>query len=57
MLIYGDFVEFFMQQRQPLKKRELTFRDLLFSTGCSERAVEELWKWYDFSKKKGVASF
>ena len=25
--------------------------------GYSERMIEELWKWYDPSQKKGVASF
>jgi hypothetical protein len=35
----------------------LGFRDLIIKRGYSERAVDELWKWYDFSEKKGVASF
>jgi len=30
---------------------------LLYSSGYSEKVAEELWKWYDPSKKKGVASF
>lgn len=25
--------------------------------GYSEYMIEELWKWYDFSEKKGIASF
>ncbi len=25
--------------------------------GFSEKAIEEMWKWYDYSEKKGVASF
>jgi hypothetical protein len=33
------------------------FKRLLVDSGCSEKAAEELWKWYDFSEKKGVASF
>ena len=36
---------------------KLGFRDLIIKRGYSERAVDELWKWYDFSEKKGVASF
>jgi hypothetical protein len=39
------------------KKVKFVFKDLLLSVGCSEKAVDELWKWYDFSNKKGVASF
>jgi len=45
-----------MQQIQT-KQTELNFKHLLFSAGCSEKATDELWKWYDPSKKKGVASF
>jgi hypothetical protein len=33
------------------------FKQLILSHGYSEKAAEELWKWYDFSEKKGVASF
>jgi len=25
--------------------------------GFSEKVIEEMWKWYDYSEKKGVASF
>jgi hypothetical protein len=39
------------------KKAKLLFKQLLFSYGYSEKVVEELWKWYDFSDKKGVASY
>jgi hypothetical protein len=45
-----------MRQIQ-LKKTELNFKQLLSTAGCSEKAADELWKWYDPSKKKGVASF
>ncbi|HJX02823.1 MAG TPA: hypothetical protein VJ439_03060 [Candidatus Bathyarchaeia archaeon] len=30
---------------------------LLKREGYSEKAVKEVWKWYDFSERKGVASF
>jgi hypothetical protein len=30
---------------------------MLVSYGYSKKVAEELWKWYDFSEKKGVASF
>jgi hypothetical protein len=30
---------------------------LLEQYGYSERTVEEIWKWYDFRKRKGAASF
>jgi hypothetical protein len=39
------------------KSVKLGFRELIVKRGYSERAVDELWKWYDFSDKKGVASF
>jgi hypothetical protein len=39
------------------KSGKLDFKDLIVKRGYSERVVDELWKWYDFSEKKGVASF
>jgi len=30
---------------------------MLKNKGYSEEEIEKLWKWYDFSEKKGVASF
>jgi len=39
------------------KKAKLTFKNLLLTYGYSEKFADELWKWYDFSEKKGVASF
>jgi len=39
------------------KKTETNFKDLLSDAGFSEKAADELWKWYDPSKKKGAASF
>jgi hypothetical protein len=30
---------------------------MLKNKGFSEGALTKLWKWYDFSEKKGVASF
>jgi hypothetical protein len=36
---------------------EQRLKNLLKDTGCSEKVVSELWKWYDSSEKKGVASF
>jgi hypothetical protein len=33
------------------------FERLMAKSGCTKRATEELWKWYDPAKKKGVASF
>ena len=34
-----------------------SFRSLLKRNGYSEKAIEEILKWYDFSERKGVASF
>jgi len=39
------------------KKAKLVLRELLNGCGYSEKVGDELWKWYDFSEKKGVASF
>jgi hypothetical protein len=38
-------------------RAKLGFRDLIVKRGYSGKVAEELWKWYDFSEKKGVASF
>ena len=40
-----------------MSKEEEEFRRKLKSCGCSQAAANELWKWYDSSKKKGVASY
>jgi hypothetical protein len=34
-----------------------TFKKLLVSHGYSEKFADALWTWYNFSEKKGVASF
>jgi hypothetical protein len=39
------------------KKAKRAFKILLVSHGYSEKVADELWKWYDFSEKKGVASY
>lgn len=39
------------------KKAKRLFKQMLQSHGYSEKVAEELWKWYDYSDKKGVASF
>ncbi len=33
------------------------FRSLLLQKGYSEKAIREIWRWYDFSERKGVASY
>jgi hypothetical protein len=45
-----------MQQSRS-KKTELNFKRFLAAAGFSEKAASELWKWYDPSDKKGVASY
>jgi hypothetical protein len=40
-----------------MKKSEKKFKSMLKESGSSSRAADELWKWYDSSEKKGVASF
>jgi len=39
------------------KEAKLNLRKMLNNHGYSEKVADELWKWYDFSEKKGVASF
>jgi len=39
------------------KRAKLEFKDMIVKRGYTEAIVEELWKWYDFSENKGVASF
>jgi hypothetical protein len=38
-------------------KAKKSFSVLLKQQGYSATAIEKLWKWYDPSEKKGVASF
>jgi hypothetical protein len=42
---------------RPEMKPPSDFRDLLKQYGYSDRVIKEIWKWYDSSEKKGVASF
>jgi hypothetical protein len=37
-------------------KAKRSFKDLIMHYGYSAKVADELWKWYDFSEKKGVAS-
>lgn len=39
------------------KDSKVKFAELLKDSGCSVKVVEELYKWYDYSQRKGVASF
>jgi len=34
-----------------------SFEKMLQKRGVSQKAIKELWKWFDYSEKKGVASF
>jgi len=38
-------------------KVDPSFEILLKQRGCSEKAIKELWKWFDYSEKKGVANY
>jgi len=40
-----------------LMKPTDSFRQMLKDKGYSKEAIEQLWKWYDYSEKKGVASY
>jgi len=39
------------------KDAENEFKELLREVGYGGEVVDKLWKWYDFTQKKGVASF
>jgi hypothetical protein len=36
---------------------KLGFKNQIIKSGYSEKVAAELWKWCDFTDKKGVASF
>jgi len=40
-----------------MNRTKLHFQKLLITAGYSIEAADELWKWYDFSERKGVASY
>lgn len=40
-----------------LMKTSKNFSNMLEEKGYSTKAIEEMWKWYDYSEKKGVASY
>jgi hypothetical protein len=33
------------------------FNEMLEKRGISRNNIKEIWKWYDYSMKSGVASF
>jgi hypothetical protein len=53
------FVSSSVQRSEPLlnRKPKRIFKDMLLASGRSGKVVDELWKWYDSTKKKGIASF
>ena len=54
---YFDSVDRYHRVIWLVKRAKLGFRNLIVKRGYSEEVADELWKWYDFSEKKGVASF
>lgn len=38
-------------------KSKNIFNNLLKQRGYSLNTIDKLWKWYDYSERKGVASF
>ena len=40
-----------------LTEGKKSFVTLLASYGRKIKSVDDLWKWYDFSEKTGIASF
>jgi hypothetical protein len=57
MFICDYFTRLFMQSSQQTRKTEVSFKRLIIDAGCSPKAADALWVWYDHSKMKGVASF
>ena len=53
MLFYDSPFRNNMHQTSP----DPSFEPKLQKEGYSEKVIEEIWKWYDYSEKKGVASF
>jgi len=41
----------------PKTSPDPSFKAKLQKAGYSEKMIEEIWKWYDYKEKKGVASF
>jgi len=39
------------------EKAKRVFKELIQKRGYSEKFADQLWKWYDFSDKKGVATY
>jgi hypothetical protein len=56
-MFISDFSDYVYMQKQGGKKTLLIFKRLLVSSGYSEKAVNELWKWYNPANKKGLASY
>ena len=60
---YTDSVSKFARLFSPLydsiflMKPTQHFRQMLKDKGYSKEAIDELWKWYDSTDKKGVASY
>ena len=38
-------------------KVNIEFQRLLKKEGYNTNSIGELWKWYDYSEKKGIASY
>jgi hypothetical protein len=38
-------------------KISYNFSEMLKKRGYSTKTIEKMWKWYDYSEKRGVASF
>jgi len=45
------------EEREKKMKPIFPFIFLLRRNGYSKKAIQEIWKWYDFSEKKGAASW
>ena len=55
--VYFDFVVLLRKVVLLSKRAKRTFKEWIARRGYSEKVADELWKWYDFSDKRGVSSF
>ena len=42
---------------EALERSRQEFQKLLKKVGYNNNAIGNLWKWYDYSERKGVASY
>ena len=46
-----------MSNKKSDNKTFSSFKTLLKKRGYSEETIKEIYKWYDYSERKGIANF